>query len=94
MSFVDGDVLLVTNEDGVTHRVGGYAVLPGRAIEIPVRFSAGGFFSCSFHPSGRLPIVVRPSGPTLLPSVLPALLLGIPLGVISLIVRRVLSSLP
>jgi len=93
MSFVDGDVLRVTNGDGVTHWVGGYAVLPGRAIEVPVRFSAGSFFSCTFHPSGRLPIVVGPSGPTLRATVLPALLLGVPLGVVALIVRRVLGSL-
>lgn len=93
LSFTAGDVLRIVNHDAVTHRVGPYAVPPGRSLQVVMQPSAVGAFLCTAHPSGRITFDVAPRGLDLRLTVLPTLLLGLPLGAVVLGVRRVLRAL-
>ncbi|MBK9941890.1 MAG: hypothetical protein U0Z44_14095 [Kouleothrix sp.] len=92
MVFVVGDVLVVRNDDLVSHQLGPVWVPPGSsaslALERPDKYS----YACSFQPSRYLGLDVR-SRVTLTTRVLAIVLAGPPMGVLigiySLIVRPV-----
>ncbi len=93
LSLMAGDALVIENEDTVAHRVGPYLAPPGRTTRVVVEASAAGPFLCTVHPSGQLTLEVAPRGLDLRLTVLPTLLLGIPLAAIALAIRRVLRAL-
>lgn len=80
LSLVAGDELVVRNEDRVTHVVGPLAVAPGATARTVVRTPLAGSFLCTVHPSGRIAFEVQPRGFELRLTVLPTLLIGLPLG--------------
>jgi hypothetical protein len=80
LSLVAGDELVVRNDDRVTHIVGPNVVAPGQTVRAVVRPSLAGAFTCTVHPSGTLALEVRPRGLDLRLTVLPTLLIGVPLG--------------
>lgn len=93
LSLVAGDELVVRNEDHVTHWVGPNAVPPGATVRTVVRPSFAGSFFCSVHPSGALAFDVQPRGLDLRLTVLPTVLIGLPLGLGLLALAGVLRRL-
>jgi hypothetical protein len=86
-SFIVGDVLVLRNEDGANHQLGPFWIPAGTTLTIPLERAASFDYVCTIHPSGYFGLEVRPQNSILL-TLVPTLLLGIPLGgVISLIVQ-------
>ncbi len=79
LTFVVGDTLVLRNEDSVQQEMGPFAVPAGGTLRIPLRQASTQTFLCTFHPQGRVGLVVR--GRTSPLWILwPTLLLGLPLG--------------
>jgi hypothetical protein len=93
LSLVSGDALVVRNEDRVTHFVGPVAVPPGQTVRTVVQPSLAGSFFCTVHPSGTLAFEVQPRGLDLRLTVLPTVLIGIPLGLGLLVLAGALRRL-
>lgn len=92
LRFVQGDTLVLRNEDSVEHRVGGYAVAPGTTLRIPLDQASSFSLFCSFHPQGSIGLDVRPHTSPLM-ILWPTLMIGIPFGLISGGVLEVLSRI-
>ena len=62
MVFVIGDVLLVHNQDNVTHELGPVLVPQNSSASIPMEFADSFQYSCSFQPSKYLGVeIVEPT---------------------------------
>lgn len=87
--FVVGDILVLRNEDKVKHQLGPFWVPAGKTLNIPLLAASSFNYLCSIHPSGTIGIDVRPQT-NLWQTLVPTLLLGVPIGgVLSLILRVV-----
>ncbi len=93
LSFVAGDVLVLRNEDDMTHVVGPYTLPPGGSARMALSPSGSGSFLCTIHPSGRLLLDVQPRGLDLRLTVVPTLLLGPALGTVVALIWRVMRAL-
>ena len=92
LRFVQGDTLVLRNEDTVTHRVGGYSVGPGSTLSVPLDQPSSGSLFCSFHPQGSIGLDVKPHTSPLM-ILWPTLIIGIPLGLIAGGILEVLSRI-
>lgn len=82
LSLVQGDRLVIQNEDSVPHRVGNYSVGPGTRLTLPLDKGSSGSLVCTFHPQGSIALDVRPrTSPMLV--LWPTLMLGLPLGLVA-----------
>ena len=59
MDFVVGDVLVVKNQDSVSHQLGPTFVPPGASATLKLDEANDDSYACSFQPSRNLGIVVR-----------------------------------
>lgn len=81
LSAVQGDALVLRNEDVVAHHVDRWEVAPGSTLRVPLDRPAAGRFLCSFHPAGSLAVDVRPApGPLSIGGGIA--LLGVPIGLV------------
>lgn len=60
MTFVEGDVILVKNEDSVSHQLGPIWVPAGSTGKLTLEKPNSYTLTCSFQPSQRLGLEVRP----------------------------------
>jgi hypothetical protein len=92
-ALVEGDTLLVRNDDVVDHRVGAYVIYAGQSANLPLDQPGGeATFLCTFHPGGVLGISVRGrSGP--LSVLVPTLVIGLPLGLVLGVVLTVAARI-
>ncbi len=92
LSLVQGDVLLVQNDDSVDHNLGPYVVRAGETLTVPLSQSGSSAFLCSFHPSGGIGLSVAARNNPLM-ILWPTLALGLPMGIVLAIVWAVLWRL-
>lgn len=90
LSLRSGTVLLVRNRDRVAHVVGPATIPPGATARIAQ--DGGGSLACTIHASGSLGIAIVPR-PPFAATLLPALLAGLPLGLLAAVTSRVVSRL-
>ncbi|MBI4674935.1 MAG: hypothetical protein HY741_25115 [Chloroflexi bacterium] len=90
--FVVGDVLVLRNEDTVNHNLGPFWIPAGTTISIPLDRASTLNYLCTAHPSGYIGLEVRPQNSWLL-TLVPTLLLGVPLGGVLALIIRVVSRL-
>lgn len=80
LELVQGDTLIVRNEDRVQHQIGAFSIPPGGVTSIPLTQASSQSFLCSFHPAGVIGLNVKArSSPWGI--LWPTLLLGVPFGV-------------
>lgn len=79
LSLRPGGRLIVYNRDDVEHSVGNVVIPPGAVAEITAPEDGGGF-ACTIHPSGFISLTARPS---FLTTVVPALFVGLPIGLLA-----------
>ncbi len=79
LTFVQGDRLVLTNEDAVPHRVGSYSVGPGTTLTLPLNDASSSSLLCSFHPQGSIALTVMAHTSPLM-ILWPTLILGIAFG--------------
>lgn len=82
LSLVQGDRLVLQNEDVVPHRVGNYSVGPGTTLTLPLDRGSSGSLVCTFHPGGSIALDVRARTSPLL-VLWPTLMIGLPLGLVA-----------
>src|SRR5574341_1125436 len=82
LRLVQGDRLVLRNEDSVAHRVGNYSVGPGTTLTLPLDKGSSGSLFCSFHPQGSIALDVR-ARTSLLWVLWPTLVIGLPLGLVA-----------
>ena len=92
LRFVQGDRLVLRNEDSVAHTVGSYSVGPGTRLTLPLDRASSSSLLCSFHPQGSIALDVRPRTSPLM-ILWPTLIIGIPLGIVALVVVEVTRRL-
>jgi hypothetical protein len=92
LSFVMGDVLVLKNQDTALHTIGPYQVAPGQTLSIPLDDPTPPSFTCSIHPSGVLNLQVQPRDDLRL-TLVPTLVLGVPLGIVMAGLYQVLSRM-
>ena len=72
--------LIVHNEDVVEHSVGAWVIPPGGSAEIVAPEDAGQV-SCTIHPGGFLGVTLD-ERPPVTSTIIPSLLLGLPIGLV------------
>jgi len=82
LRLVQGDRLVLRNEDLVPHSAGNYSVGPGTTLTLPLDRGSSGSLFCSFHPQGSIALDVRPRTSPLM-ILWPTLMIGLPLGLVS-----------
>jgi hypothetical protein len=82
LRFVQGDRLVLKNEDSAAHRVGAYSVGPGTSLTLPLDTASSFSFLCSFHPQGSIALDVRARTSPLM-VLWPTLAIGLPLGLVA-----------
>jgi hypothetical protein len=82
LRFVEGDRLVLKNEDLVPHTVGVYSVGPGTSLTLPLDTPTSSSFLCSFHPQGSIALDVRARTSPLM-VLFPTLVIGLPLGLVA-----------
>ncbi len=79
--FVNGDVLVVHNEDSVTHTLGPLVIPAGASASMTLNQTGTVSYVCSFTPSKYYGMLIQPAL-TMTIRVEAALLAGIPLGLL------------
>ena len=79
LSLRPGGRLVVYNHDDAEHSVGNVVIPPGAVAEITAPEDGGGF-ACTIHPSGYISLTKKPSFVT---TVVPALFVGLPIGLLA-----------
>lgn len=92
LRFVQGDRLVLKNEDVVAHTVGSYSVGPGTTLTLPLDNASSSSLLCSFHPQGSIALDVRPRTSPLM-VLWPTLIIGVPLGIVAVVVVEVARRL-
>ncbi len=80
-TFVTGDVLVVRNEDSITHTLGPLVIPPGASANMKLTQTGNVSYICSFTPSKYYGMLIQPAL-TMTIRVEAALLAGIPLGLL------------
>ena len=92
LTLIQGDTLVLRNQDSVEHRLGPYRVAAGDTLQAPLGQTGSQRFSCTFHPGGVIGLAVGGrSSP--LAILWPTFLLGLPLGIVLAVVWTVFSRL-
>lgn len=91
-TFIVGDELVLNNQDAVNHQVGPFWIPAGSALVIPLDRANDFNYFCSIHPDGSITLLVRPQNSLLL-TLLPTLVLGVPIGIGLAVIARVVSGL-
>ncbi len=81
MSFVIGDVLVVNNQDSVSHQLGPLWVPPGARANLAMEIENQYAYACTFQPSQYLGLDVRPRV-TMQTRIQAILLAGLPMGML------------
>ena len=81
VSLAPGGLLVVYNHDEVEHSVGNVVIPPGATAEITAP-AENNKFACSIHPSRFLSMNLT-KRPSFLTTVVPALLVGLPIGLMA-----------
>lgn len=81
MSFVIGDVLVVNNQDSVSHQLGPIWVPPGASASLAMEIENKYTYACTFEPSKYFGLDVRPRV-TLQTRIQAILLAGLPMGML------------
>jgi len=92
LRFVQGDTLVLRNQDSVPHNVGSFSVGPGTTLRMPLDKATSSSLFCSFHPAGSIGLDVRPHTSPLM-VLWPTLMIGIPLGLVSTVVFEIARRL-
>ncbi len=90
--FVAGDVLVLRNEDAVNHQLGPFWIPAGTTLTVPLERPSTLNYLCTIHPSGTIGLEVLPQHSLRL-TLIPTLLLGVPLGSILGVIARIMSRL-
>jgi hypothetical protein len=93
LEFVVGDTLVVVNEDSVSHQLGPIWVPAGSTGRLTIGQANAYSFACTFRPTGRLDLRVRPRASDTARTVA-ALSTGIPIGVLIAAYSLVMWPLP
>ncbi len=80
-TFVSGDVLVVRNEDSITHTLGPLVIPAGASANMQLNQTGNLSYICSFTPSKYYGMLIQPAL-TMTTRVEAALLAGIPLGLL------------
>lgn len=91
--FIAGDELVLVNEDTSDHWIGQWHVAAGGTTTVQLQPVYAGVLTCSLHPAGEISIIVEPAGFDWRIPLFPAFLLGVPVALIVLATRRVMSVL-
>jgi len=91
--FISGDTLGLVNDDSVDHWVGSWFVPAGERLTVELVPAYAGLLTCSVHPSGSIEISVEPRGFDWGLTAFPAIVLGLPLGLVIGGVGRVMGAL-
>lgn len=92
LDLVQGDTLVVVNQDDHTHQIGQQTIPAGDTVRMLLAQSSSQTLLCSFHPSGQLGINIQGTSSPL--NILwPTLILGIPFGIVAGIVQVIFSRL-
>ncbi len=95
MVFVEGDVLLVKNEDTTDHQLGPVWVPPGTTGRLVMENVNNYSYGCSFQPSRYLGLDVRPRGASLTSRILALLFVAPPtIGLLTLYSTLVIPLRP
>jgi hypothetical protein len=86
-----GGKLVIRNLDTVDHQVGTWTIPPGGSAEISAA-SGGGNLVCTVHPAGYLGIRIE-KRPAITSTILPTILLGAPLGVVTAVATWIGSKI-
>lgn len=81
ISLVQGDRLILANEDVVTHSVGGWSVEPGMRLTVLADSPVTNVFACTIHKSGSLAVIVTPR-PGLVDGILITFLVAVPISLV------------
>jgi hypothetical protein len=81
LDLVQGDVLLVKNEDSVSHQLGPIWVPAGRSSSLNLDQASDYTMECSFRPSRSIDLTVRPT-PTIQTRLMGIVSVGLPSGVL------------
>lgn len=91
-SYYTGDVLMIDNQDTVSHQIGPWSIAPGSVFAVELQPEVGGSFACSLLPAGQISLDVQPRGYDWRLTMFPTLLLGPALGLVVVGVRRVMKA--
>ena len=92
-SLRSGDILVFDNRDQVGHYVGPWFSPRNEITEVIVNASASLTLFCSLHPDGQINIDVTPRRSDWTLAVWPSLMVGVPFGLILLMVRQLMRRL-
>lgn len=81
IQLVQGDRLILVNDDVVTQTFGGWSIKPGASITILADSPIASVFTCSIHKSGSVGLIVTPR-PGLVDGILITLLVSVPIGLV------------
>jgi hypothetical protein len=81
LSLRPGSRLVVVNNDSAEHEVGNAVIPPGATAELSAPEEGEGFY-CTIHPSGFLGVDIT-ERPNILSTIVPALGIGVPLGLVT-----------
>lgn len=90
--FVVGDQLVFHNEDNVTHEIGPFRVPAQTTATVTLRDAVYNNYACSVHPSNTISLEVRAPS-SLLWTMLPTVVLGVPIGLGLAVITRVMARL-
>ncbi|MBI5030924.1 MAG: hypothetical protein HZB51_10385 [Chloroflexi bacterium] len=90
--FVQGDVLAIVNQDVVNHELGPFWIPANTTLNVPLDKAQSYSYLCTIHPSGSVGLEVRPRD-SLLMTLIPTVVMGVPMGIALVIIARVLSRL-
>jgi hypothetical protein len=79
--LIEGDRLVLVNQDVVDHTIGGWQVASGMTLTILADVPATSIFTCTIHPSGNLGLVVS-ARPGLAEAIVLTILVSVPIGLV------------
>jgi hypothetical protein len=90
--FVAGDVLALRNEDEANHQFGPFWIPAGTTLTVPLERASTYSYLCTLHPGGAVGLEVLPRN-SWLRTLVPTLLLGVPIGGVLAVAVRVAGRL-
>jgi hypothetical protein len=81
ITLVEGDRLVISNQDVVDHTIGGWQVAAGMVLTIVADVPATNIFACTIHPSGALGIIIQ-ARPGLIEAIFVTILVSVPIGLV------------
>lgn len=81
ITLVEGDRLVISNQDVADHTIGGWQVAAGMVLTIVADVPAANIFTCTIHPSGSLGIIIQ-ARPGLAEALFVTILVSVPIGLV------------